>query len=238
MMKDQAAGIAYKIRDGIAQLAEAYQYAIDADRDVWDFAIELPNLLACGLTRSDLRWLVSKAYVEHACEITAPQDSSRQFREGLNLAFTERTCFVLTPAGAQFGAVALGEGPLPALHPSVPPAIEHLAPAPRESERPSWETDRRILRLGDCVVKWFRLPSPNQELVLAAFEEEGWPSWIADPLPPKEEQCPKRRLNDTIKCLNRNQENPLIVFHGDGKGEGVVWALTQDVATVRSGKQR
>ena len=59
--------------------------------------------------------------------------------------------------------------------------------------------------------------------ILAAFEEEGWPSRIDDPLPPQPEQDSKRRLSDTIKCLNRKQASPLIHFRGDGTGEGVVW---------------
>ena len=36
-------------------------------------------------------------------------------------------------------------------------------------------------------------------------------------------QDPKRRLSDTIKCLNRKQANSLIHFRGDGTGEGIVW---------------
>ena len=204
-------------------------------RTFWDFAIELPNLLASGLTRSDLRWLASKGYVLHACEITDPRDTVRQFRQGLNLAFTERTCFVLTPAGAEFARTALSESPIPAVRAPAPADVVRISPSPpHQSERPEWDPDRRILRVGDRVVKWFRAPCANQELVLAVFQEEGWPSWIADPLPPKDDQDPKRRLNDTIKSLNRNQDHNLIIFRGDGKGEGIVWELTRDVVPVLS----
>jgi hypothetical protein len=235
-MKKQAAGIACKIREMITQLADAYQYAMDADRDLWDFAIELPNLLACGLTRSDLRWLASKGYVEHAWEITEPRDTSRRFRRGMNLAFTDQTCFVLTPEGAEFSSAASSESPASVVHKSATAEIVSIEAAPGGSERPEWDPDRRVLRVGDRVVKWFRSPSPNQELVLTAFQEEGWPSWIADPLPPKPEQCPKRRLSDTIKCLNRCQEHNLIIFRGDGKGEGIVWTLTSDGVPAHAGK--
>jgi hypothetical protein len=34
------------------------------------------------------------------------------------------------------------------------------------------------------VVKEFKLPAPNQETILTAFQEEGWPPRIDDPLPP------------------------------------------------------
>ena len=233
-MTEPAAAIAYKMRDSITQLSEAYQYAMDADHDVWDFAIELPNLLATGLTRSDLRWLVSKGYVVHACEITDPHDTVRQFRQGRNLAFTERTCFVLTPDGAEFAKTALSEPPISAVRPPAPADVVRISSPPRGSERPEWDPDRRVLRVGDSVVKWFRSPCANQELVLTVFQEEGWPSWIADPLPPKDDQDPKRRLNDTIKSLNRNQEHNLIIFRGDGKGEGIVWELIREAVPALS----
>jgi hypothetical protein len=37
---------------------------------------------------------------------------------------------------------------------------------------PNWDGRERVLRLGDWVVKKFQVPARNQELVLAAFQEE------------------------------------------------------------------
>ena len=88
---------------------------------------------------------------------------------------------------------------------------------------PHWDSSRHELRLGGRLVKQFKQPSPNQETILMAFEEERWPARIDDPLPPVAEQCPKRRLHDAIKCLNRNHKSPLVRFRGDGTGEGIVW---------------
>ena len=56
---------------------------------------------------------------------------------------------------------------------------------------PTWDRDRQELRWGDEVVKQFKVPSPNQETILAAFEEEHWPSRIDDPLSPRLDQDPK-----------------------------------------------
>jgi hypothetical protein len=81
------------------------------------------------------------------------------------------------------------------------------------------------LRVGEVVVKQFKVPAANQERILAAFEEDGWPIRIDDPLPPAVEQDPKRRLHDTINSLNRNQKRPLIRFIGDGSGQGIRWQL-------------
>jgi hypothetical protein len=75
------------------------------------------------------------------------------------------------------------------------------------------------------LVKQFRLPALNQELILAAFEEEAWPPHIDDPLPNALGQDPKQRLHDTIKRLNRHQVNRLIRFRSDGTGSGIIWEL-------------
>jgi|GEM_PF-606840 len=92
---------------------------------------------------------------------------------------------------------------------------------------PSWDAQRRELRVNQVLVKYFKWPAVNQQTILAAFEEERWPPRIDDPLPPKPEQDRKRRLHDAVKCLNRNQSQPLIRFHGDGTGEGVRWSLVE-----------
>jgi hypothetical protein len=56
-----------------------------------------------------------------------------------------------------------------------------------------------------------------------AFEEEGWPPRIDDPLPPSPEIDAKSRLRYTIKSLNKRQKKQLIHFMGDGSGEGIMW---------------
>lgn len=95
-----------------------------------------------------------------------------------------------------------------------------------QSTLPTWDPDLRKLQFGGLIVKRFKWPAANQEAVLCAFEEEGWPERIDDPLVPQPEQDSKRRLADTIKCLNRKQVRELIHFRGDGTGEGVVWELS------------
>ena len=69
--------------------------------------------------------------------------------------------------------------------------------------------------------------------MLAAFQEEGWPSAVYDPLPGSAKLDAKQPLHDTIKFLNRNQENHLIVFRGDGKGESILWEPARDAVGAR-----
>ena len=89
--------------------------------------------------------------------------------------------------------------------------------------RPIWDRDRRKLSFGPHLVKHFKVPAPNQELILQSFEEESWPMRLDDPLPYHAAIDPKRRLHDTINSLNRNQRVPLLRFLGDGNGQAILW---------------
>lgn len=69
----------------------------------------------------------------------------------------------------------------------------------------------------------------NQRCILAAFQEEDWPERIDDPLPGHRGIDPKRRLIDTIVCLNKGLTHQLIRFHGDGTGTGVIWLASPEL---------
>jgi hypothetical protein len=227
---------------GLAQLAEAIACAADRGSDPWQFAVSIEVLLGLGVSESELRWLVSKGYAQHAREITTARDTTRRFQPGRSLAFAKTTCLVLTDAGARYAATVLGElrtGPcFGEKTPSVQrrsvedtdqsPSVGLCGPL-RPTDRPHWDGDLRVLRVGTCMVKKYMLPSPNQETILAAFQEEGWPRHIDDPLSPKGDQDPKCRLHDTIKRLNRHQRMRLLHFSGDGTGTGVCWEMVAAV---------
>jgi hypothetical protein len=100
---------------------------------------------------------------------------------------------------------------------------------PINRRAPHWDLSRRELVIDGQVVKRYREPAPNQELVLAAFEEEAWPAKIFDPLPRKDGTKSKKRLRETIEALNQAHHRPkLIRFHGDGTGEGIIWNFLDD----------
>ncbi len=92
---------------------------------------------------------------------------------------------------------------------------------------PHWNLETRTLSVNERIVKQFRVPSTNQEAVLAAFQEEGWPHRIDDPLPYRAGVKAKYRLHFTIGRLNRCKRESLIRFYGDGTGEGVCWAFSE-----------
>jgi hypothetical protein len=252
-----AAQLAPEVRCGLEQLARAVHYARDLDCPLWDFAVEIDRLLALGMTTSDLRWLIKLGYVNHAREMTGPQNTHRCFDvPEQNLAFSKSTCFVLTDAGLGFlgcdhlpAPRAVVDSPsLLACHESSTAdvglsgevQVEQLSlagvaiPGFPHAVVPNWDSGSRTFLVGERLIKRFRVPSPNQEAVLDAFQEEGWPASIVDPLPPVGDQQPKSRLRDTIKCLNNNQVATLIRFRGDGTGQRVLWELVPELLSAES----
>jgi hypothetical protein len=217
-----------RVEQALAILLESYHYAHDIGCPVWEFAVEIDAFKDLGLTSSDWRWLCYKGLVSHARERTLADETERNFRHGGVLRLTRRTCFVLTDDGEQFARRLLAEGATrraPVPNHTDAPSTERPAPALLDACQisPTWDRDRQQLRVGAAIVKEFKLPAPNQETILAAFQEENWPPRIDDPLSPQGEVDPKRRLHDTITSLNRNQKEPLIRFLGDGSGQGVRW---------------
>jgi hypothetical protein len=221
----EVSSLAPEIHAALAQLRRACDYARDVSCDPWEFAVEIGRLLSVGVTTSDLRWLVKRGVVEHASEVTKIGDDVRKFHKSANLAFGERSCFLLADAVANMAAAEANPGYLSMTSSAVAgPDVTKMVSAPR------WSQEDRTLYLGPRVVKEYRVPSPNQELVLKAFQEEGWPRCVDDPLPPADDKSPKQRLRDTIRCLNASQRNHLIRFRGNGTGEGVRWELVADLA--------
>ena len=210
---------------GLAALLEAFDLARDADCDAWDLALELSVLMSAGCSVSQLRWLMSKGFVEHGVEY-APLDNERRFiRKVKWLKFEEASCFVLSQAGAD---IARSTCPESAERELLRPSTGQNGKKESEATtpaKPHWNAAHRRLTIGKALVKTFFHPAPNQELALTAFEEDDWPERIDDPLPPSSECNTKCRHHDTINSLNRNQTNALIHFSSDANGQGIRWTL-------------
>jgi hypothetical protein len=202
-----------RLRPGLMMLLQAYEYAEDTAHDYWDFAVEVADLCRVGMTRADLRWFLCKGWAEQARELDPQPGQVRSFHHNVGLTIDARACMILTPMGSRLTRKLLAQEREPA-------PVQEIARL-----KPRWDRDRHELWLGTQPIKQFKLPSPNQEMILMALEEENWPARIDDPLPPSKEIDPKRRLHDTIKNLNRNQKNRLLRFMGDGTGQGVRWEL-------------
>lgn len=207
-------------------LREAWVYAEQTNSSRWEFAVELEELRAIGLTLNDLRWMARQELVQYKKEVTKEDEDRRRFAFLGNLSFPERTCFVLSPNPKVVPVRSVTAPELEAAgRDCVDPVwgVDSSGDARGLQNLPVWRSEVRALVFHGRIVKRFRWPASNQEAVLNAFQEEGWPERIEDPIPPHAGQEPKRRLADTIKCLNRKQASQLIHFRGDGTGEGVIW---------------
>jgi hypothetical protein len=81
---------------------------------------------------------------------------------------------------------------------------------------PRWDKGKRELRFGATLCKTYEKPAPQQEKILDAFEEEGWPRRIDDPLD-------DGKLAETIKSLQEALRGKPITFRRDGTKEGICW---------------
>jgi len=211
-------------------LLSAFNYASDAQLDRWQMAVELAELQRRGVALSDVRWLLAKGFADHRREITVPGDRERSFRPLETTDFPPTTAVTLTECGARAFAAMLPAERLRGARKPIDQKDNSIVLASPDGEsvsaistRPVWDQQRRELRHDNQIVKRYRVPAPNQELILQAFQEEGWPHCIDDPLPPNKACDVKGRLLATIKSLNRNQIAALILFHGNGRGFQVYW---------------
>lgn len=101
--------------------------------------------------------------------------------------------------------------------------VEHgfrLLPTLRKSvrEKPVWNKDTCVLTYRGKTIRRVRGRSvaSNVPRILDAFEEDGWPERIDDPLPDGKNP---QRLRETIRSLNEGLKD--IRFFADGSGEGI-----------------
>jgi hypothetical protein len=103
------------------------------------------------------------------------------------------------------------------------PDVNESPEASREDAdgpRPRFDYETRTLYAGSIRIKQLTKPAQNQETVLKAFEEEGFPRRIDNPL------HPDKSLGQTIYDLNQDHlVKGVIKFHGDGTTEGVYWTI-------------
>src|SRR5690349_13773833 len=103
--------LSHSLQLAVSRLLVARNYAEDAGRNVWDFAVTIAELRRDGVTENELRWLVCRGYVDHAEEITT-SSNERTFNHRVSLRFSKRSAFVITSAGVTSGGgVVNGSAP-------------------------------------------------------------------------------------------------------------------------------
>ncbi len=178
-------------------LDQARRMAEDVDHDLWEFALEIQELRSLGTTSSDLRWLMCRGLIRHALDFSPVDDQRRFCCPTSRLKFSKRSCFVITDAGCDYLKVFESDRTRP--ESTVPP--HHLAAdihadsenqfaAKTSQPLPVWNESLRELRFDGQIVKQFRVPAEIQQTILSAFQEEGWPASVSDPLAPDKGMSP------------------------------------------------
>jgi hypothetical protein len=186
---------------------------------VYEGAMALARLRELDIPDAILTWMMYQAHIDHL--LPTCRESGRQGKPQpvASLQFGQASAFVLTDAGADFANGFLADVLVPE-EDSFDRAWEGLLLRPL---LPSYDREGRVFCWGRHVIKWFRQPSFNQEVVLRAGEAQGWPSWFDVSLVRRKGRNLKVCLHDTLKDLNRRQAFPLIHFKGDGSGTRVGW---------------
>jgi hypothetical protein len=209
-----------RLRPALLLLIQAHEYCEELGCNPWNFAVEIDRLWGVGATNSDIRWLLHKGLLSQARESSQLPGEDRSLQPVCGLALANCSCFLLTQAGLTFVS-----GEASSKEDAVGPHDSSIGRSDIAASSPHWDKDYRTLRIDDKVVKQFKVPAPNQEIILASFEEDHWPRRIDDPLPLHPAIDAKRRLHDTINSLNRNQKHAIVHFMGDGSGEAICWEL-------------
>jgi len=200
-------------RDALAHLLEAQAFATTLDCSNLDFACQIAGLHVSGVRESALRALFHQGLIIHLSETTRPRQKRRTFRSSMNTHFTDLSCFILTTKG-----VALAES---MDEQRCPRTVRGQS---EKSIGPHYDPERRTLFFSGRVVKRFRVPAENQELILLAFEELCWPRHIDDPIPVAAGIDQRKRLERALFKLNHKQQHQLLHFGANGKGTGVTWS--------------
>jgi hypothetical protein len=220
LVDDCSLPLAPPLKTALGLLLQAYTISAGLGHDKWDFALEIQALKEAGLNHNDLRSLICRGLAEHRVEQTRCGAKQRIFRLPSGLRLARLSCFTLSETGLPIARDIISHATrLPA--PPVQPSTNEI---PTLDFVPVWDSERRELRLGSVLIKRFRQPAKNQETVLTAFQEDGWPAHLDNPLAGNEDIDARDRLHDTVRKLN-HQTNRLLLFSSDGNGEGVVWTL-------------
>jgi hypothetical protein len=199
----------------------AYWEYIDSRHSPSEKAITLGTFRQSRIDQDILLWMLFRGHVQHlkaTCPAKAKHRSPPKPAESVIL--TDQSCFALNARGAAFADAFLVDALLPQFEGAFEDAWHRLAVG---LLLPTFQRDDRFLAWGEHIIKQFRQPALNQELILISAEELEWPEWFDDPLPRQNGKNPKVVLHDTIKDLNRRQTESLVHFKGDGSGRRIGW---------------
>lgn len=206
-----------RLRIAVSTLLEGAQYAEDLGAAVEEFAVEWNVLRDSAISPNEVRWLHHKRLIRHLVEVFPAENDRRRFEIPTDMTFRDHSCFTLTEQGIAVAQVAVAEQVGPETH------QDSLMGPSGFVMLPFWDPLRRELRWGTTLVKRVKGTSTNQELILTAFQEHGWPTEIGNPLPTAADVNLRRRLFNSISALNRHREHACVRFASNEDGTMIRW---------------
>jgi hypothetical protein len=209
-----------ELRLAYRELLQARRLSSSRRKSSLAYPVGLPSLRGKGVPHSALLLMLYQGHIEHF-HLGETHRNDRHVPQRVDsLLMQEFSAFALTEAGDAYAKNALNNKGMGFSEDALRVLLEMLN---GPGLHPRYNKEDRLLTWGVHVVKRFRQPAGNQELLLIAAEELGWPAWFDDPLPRAPGQNPKVRLHNSINALNRNQKSCLIHFKGDGSARRMGW---------------
>jgi hypothetical protein len=196
-------------RNALSFLDNAGRQCVASGTQCRNGLVVLSEVSCASLSQTELEWFASRKYLR------AVYDEDGALAE---VVFSERG-----RSFASYLATCVSVCSIPDMLLERPSEWAQLCAA--DGASPFWDSQSYDLWLGPALVKHFRRRANHQMMILDHFQQHGWPSAISDPLPLDEQESinPKRRLNLTLKNMNRSLNTDLMKFCGDGTGMGILW---------------
>jgi hypothetical protein len=105
------------------------------------------------------------------------------------------------------GVLVFDKAPSEAVHHALVQLVPFEAPFPGILWAPTDNRKLFELWVGDVMVKRLDIRAKSQSLILRAFQEEGWPARIDNPIPPEGDDD-KHRLREVVRCRAASLQLP------------------------------
>jgi hypothetical protein len=209
---DGAMGAVLLLLLGPYELAQAQEYS------PLDFGWELGWLRHKGVSAGVVAAGVKQGYLTYEPERQSPRGGCDDGELAPSVSGL-RSRVTLTEAGAARAWELVGEH-----RNGAGGKIDERRKQRQSRPKPRWDSHRRELWCGGMMILALRRHARNQALIVAGFQELGWPKRLDDPLTPLSGIDPYERLRQTIKRLNQGQ-NPLTLrFRVEADGQSVCWS--------------
>lgn len=211
------------LRSGLALLLDADDAAHAVGAAPWEFALELSVLVDAGLSVTQLRWLISKGFLEHGIERLPRGRAKRSVHRVKWLKLTKKSCFVLSTSGIEYGRSICRR-----LHQGEHRSDDYESNGngrgeTTPGETPVWDRKTGRLTFRGQVVMEFLHSAPNLTAILDAFELARWCDRIDVPAALAKGSNLKSRRHNAINALNRKRIVKSLRFSTDDTGHGLRW---------------